>query len=226
VSWSQRVTFAESLSGRRITDFDGAFGLTTRRDDRFAEPGQQVPQPVVEEVLRAHLTGRPGVDLRFGHTGTVLRQGANGVILTVRGTDGAEYEIRARYVLGCDGAAGVVRDQIGARYVGTSDPRPNFSVVFRAPGLDTHLGPAVQYWIVGGATTGLLGRLNLAGIWWAGFPGVEAADGEARASALITGLIGEPTEHEVLATDPWTARMLIADIFADRRSSSWARART
>jgi 2-polyprenyl-6-methoxyphenol hydroxylase-like FAD-dependent oxidoreductase len=39
VAWSQRVTFCEALSGRRITDFDGAFGLTTERDDRFAEPG-------------------------------------------------------------------------------------------------------------------------------------------------------------------------------------------
>ena len=29
VAWSQRVTFCESLSGQRITDFDGAFGLTT-----------------------------------------------------------------------------------------------------------------------------------------------------------------------------------------------------
>jgi 2-polyprenyl-6-methoxyphenol hydroxylase-like FAD-dependent oxidoreductase len=45
VAWSQRVTFCESLSGRRITDFDNAFGLTTRRDSRSAEPGQQVPHP-------------------------------------------------------------------------------------------------------------------------------------------------------------------------------------
>ena len=50
VAWSQRVTFCESLAGRRITDFDGAFGLTAGRDDRFAESGQQVPQPVVEEA--------------------------------------------------------------------------------------------------------------------------------------------------------------------------------
>ncbi len=27
VAWSQRVTFCESLAGRRITDFDHAFGL-------------------------------------------------------------------------------------------------------------------------------------------------------------------------------------------------------
>src|ERR1700733_6221960 len=38
VEWSQRVTFCQTLSGARITDFDAAFGLTTQRDDRFAEP--------------------------------------------------------------------------------------------------------------------------------------------------------------------------------------------
>jgi 2-polyprenyl-6-methoxyphenol hydroxylase-like FAD-dependent oxidoreductase len=217
VSWSQRVTFCESLSGRRVTDFDGAFGLTTQRDDRFAEAGQQVPQPVVEEVLRAHLADQPGVDLRFGHAATGLTQDDEGVTVSVRAEDGPKYHIRARYVLGCDGAGGVVRDQIGARYVGGSDPRPNFNVVFRAPGLDTALGPAVQYWVVGGATTGLLGRLDLTGIWWAGFPGVDAAYGSAHAAELITGLVGAPVEHEVLATDPWTARMLVADTFADRR---------
>src|SRR5580704_13125777 len=214
VAWSQRVTFCESLSGRRITDFDGAFGLTTRPDERFAEPGQQVPQPVVEEVLRAHLRTRPGVQLRLGHAVTALAQDDTGVTVTIRDTAGAEYSLRARYLLGCDGASGAVRDQIGARFTGRSDSRPNFNVVFRAPGLDTHLGPAVQYWVVGGPVTGLIGRLDLAGIWWAGFPGIAASYGSAHASELITGLIGGPAEHEVLATDPWTARMLIADTFA------------
>jgi 2-polyprenyl-6-methoxyphenol hydroxylase-like FAD-dependent oxidoreductase len=217
VAWSQRVTFCTALSGRRITDFDGAFGLVTSRDDRFAEAGQQVPQPVVEEVLRAHLQRRPEVDLRLGHAVTGLAQDAGGVTVAVRGPDGAAYPLRARYVLGCDGAAGVVRDQLGARYFGRSDPRPNFNLVFRAPGLDTALGPAVQYWVVGGATTGLLGRLNLAGTWWAGLPGVDAGYGAAHASELLTGLIGGPAEHKVLATDPWTARMLIADTFARGR---------
>ena len=150
VAWSQRVTFCESLSGRRITDFDGAFGLTTEPDDRFAEAGQQVPQPVVEEVLRAHLRRaarrRPAARPRGDRAGP----GRRGVTVTVREPGGEPYPVRARYVLGCDGAGGVVRDQIGARYAGRSDPRPNFNVVFRAPGLDTHLGPAVQYWVVGG----------------------------------------------------------------------------
>jgi 2-polyprenyl-6-methoxyphenol hydroxylase-like FAD-dependent oxidoreductase len=217
VAWSQRVTFCESLSGCRITDFDGAFGLTAGRDDRFAESGQQVPQPVVEEVLRAHLSRRPGVGLRFGHTATALAQDADGVTVGVSDQAGSCYRIRARYVLGCDGAAGVTRDQIGARYVGRSDARPNFNLVFRAPALDTHLGPAVQYWVLGapGGPSGLIGRLDLAGTWWAAVPGLDAA--RAHAAELVTGLAGAPVAHQVLGTDPWTARMLIADTFRDRR---------
>ena len=217
VAWSQRVTFCESLSGRRITDFDGAFGLVTGRDERFAEAGQQVPQPVVEEVLRTHVRGQAGVDLRLGHAVTGLDQRDDAVTVAVRDASGAGYQITARYVLGCDGAAGVVRDQIGARYAGQSDPRPNFNVVFRAPSLDTHLGPAVQYWVLGAPVPGLLGRLDLHGTWWGILPGIDAGYGAAHAGELIAGLVGAPVEHEVLASDPWTARMLVADRFADRR---------
>ncbi len=89
VAWSQRVTFCESLTGARITDFDGAFGLVTTRDDRFAEAGQQVPQPVVEEVLRAHLQHREGVDLRLGHAAVSLEQEGDRVTVTARDPAGS-----------------------------------------------------------------------------------------------------------------------------------------
>lgn len=217
VAWSQRVTFCESLAGGRITDFDGAFGLTVQRDDRFAEPGQQVPQPVVEEVLRAHLARRPGTELRFGHSVAALAEDADGVSVTVRDPAGGTYPIRADYVIGCDGYGGATREQIGASYVGRSDPRPNFNVVFRAPGFDTPLGPAVQYWTVTAATQALTGRLDMDGTWWAIMPRIAAEYGAAHATELITGLFGAPIQHELLASDPWTARMLVADRFATRR---------
>jgi 2-polyprenyl-6-methoxyphenol hydroxylase-like FAD-dependent oxidoreductase len=210
VSWSQRVTFCTSLCGERITDFDGAFGLTTVLDDRFAEAGQQVPQPVVEEVLRAHLRGQ---DLRLGVSVTELKQHEDRV--EVRLSDGSSID--ASYVLGCDGASGVVREQIGARYAGSSHPQPNLNVVFRAPSLDTHLGPAVQYWVAAEEASGIIGRLDLAGTWWAIFFGVPPAHGEAHAADLISAFAGAPVSHEVLATDPWTPRVLVADTFQDRR---------
>jgi 2-polyprenyl-6-methoxyphenol hydroxylase-like FAD-dependent oxidoreductase len=217
VAWSQRVMFCQSLSGKRVTTFDGAFGLTTERDDRFAEAGQQVPQPVVEEVLRAHAARSAHVDLRLGQTVTGLTQDDDGVTVTVFGADGASYRVRADYVLGADGAAGVTREQIGAQYVGRSDPRPNFNVVFRAPGLDTDLGPAVQYWVLDAPVPGVIGRLDLSDLWWAILPGIEPDYGSEHAAELITGLVGRPVEHELLASDPWTARMLVADRFAAAR---------
>jgi 2-polyprenyl-6-methoxyphenol hydroxylase-like FAD-dependent oxidoreductase len=217
VAWSQRITFCESLTGARITDFDGVFGLTTERDERFAEPGQQVPQPVVEEVLRTHLARQPGVELRLGHAVTELAEDGAGVTVRVSGAAGETYQVRADYVIGCDGFGGVTREQIGAAYRGRSDPRPNFNVVFRAPGFDTPLGPAVQYWTVTAATQALVGRLDMDGTWWSIMPRVSAEYGTAHAAELISGLFGAPVRHELLASDPWTARMLVADRFATRR---------
>ena len=161
VAWSQRVTFCDSLTGSRITDFDHAFALYTEPDERFAEAGQQVPQPVVEEVLREHIAGLPGVDLRLGERAETVTEDQAAVTTTIRRADGTAYQIRSRYLLGCDGASGVVRDQIGAVYRGHADPRPNFNFVFRAPGLDTPLGPSVQYWVLGRKIAGLVGRLDL-----------------------------------------------------------------
>jgi 2-polyprenyl-6-methoxyphenol hydroxylase-like FAD-dependent oxidoreductase len=141
-----------------------------------------VPQPVLEEVLRAHARRSPGVDLRLGHSVRAFAQDHDGVTVTVLGADSASYQMRARYVLGCDGSAGVVRKQLGVRYLGRSDARANFNVVFRAPSLEPALGPAVQYWVVGDGTTGLIGRLDLHGTWWAIFAGVEHDYGTARGS--------------------------------------------
>jgi hypothetical protein len=75
----------------------------------------------------------------------------------------------------------------------------------------------VQYWVLGAPAPGLVGRLDQSGTWWAILPGVESAYGTAHAADLITGLVGAPVEHQVLASDPWLARMLVADHFADRR---------
>ncbi len=90
-------------------------------------------------------------------------------------------------------------------------------MVFRAPGFDTPLGPAVQYWTVTAATRALAGRLDLHGTWWAIMPRGAAEYGDAHAAELITGLFGARVEHELLASDPWTARMLVADRFATGR---------
>ncbi|WP_328808129.1 FAD-dependent monooxygenase [Nonomuraea antri] len=222
VAWSHEAVFATSLLGREITRIGGCFGLDLTGSDRAAEPGQQVPQPLVEEILREAV----GDALLTGHRVTGLREDADGVTVTIEPAKtpapdgpghGGRREIRARYVVGCDGARSVAREAIGARYEGAQDGRPNFNIVFRAPGLAERVphGPAVHYWVLNPAQPGLLGRLDLKETWWCIAQGVEAAGADPL--RLVRNLVGADVEAEILATDPWNARMLLADRYASAR---------
>ncbi len=215
VDWSQDVVFCTTLLGHEVTRFTHCFGLTPQRTDLFAESGQQIAQPLVEEVLREAASDLEPCHLLLGWSLHNLQQDEDGVQATIVNEHGEQRQVRAYYSIGCDGSRSVVRAAIGAHYVGTSDLRPNFGFVFRAPGLAERLphGPAVQYWVLNPAFPGVIGRMDMEDQWWAGVNGVSAETGQADTHALIHGLIGTEIDVEVLGTDPWTARMLLADCY-------------
>ena len=219
VDWSQDVVFCTTLLGYEVTRFTQCFGLTTRRSEIYAEPGQQMAQPLVEEVLREAVSALEPCNLCPGWSLRTLHQDDDGVEATIINERGEQQQVRASYVLGCDGARSAVRVAMGAHYVGTSDLRPNFGMVFRAPGLAKLLphGPAIQYWVLNPLRPGIMGRMDLEDLWWAGANGVSAEAGQANPQALIHGLVGEEIDVEILGTDPWTARMLLVDRYRNGR---------
>ncbi|MEV1011385.1 FAD-dependent monooxygenase [Streptomyces sp. NPDC049881] len=211
-SWSQDVVFCTSLAGRELSRFRGVLGLVPE-GDRFAETGQQAPQYVLEEVLREAVGELPSCRLVLGSKVTGVRGGDDLVSVTVEDGAGDRTVVTADYVIGCDGPRSVVRDEIGARYVGGEALRPNFGMVFESPGLWEHVrhGPAVQYWIVNPAAPALVGPLDRTGTWWAIAFGVGQETGVREAGRIIDGVAGRPVKAGVLSTDPWTARMQIVD---------------
>ena len=213
VAWSQDVVFCTTLLGHEVARFTNCFGLTPQQPEIGAESGQQVAQPLVEEVLREAVIALESCHLCLGWSLYTLYQHEDGVETTIINEQGEQRQVRASYLIGCDGSRSVVRAAMGAHFVGTSDLRPNFGMVFRAPGLAQRLphGPAVQYWVLNPACPGVMGRMNLEDLWWAGVNGVSAEVGQADPQALIRGLVGAEIDAEVLGTDPWTARMLLAD---------------
>ena len=219
VDWSQDVVFCTTLLGHEVMRFTHCFGLSPQRTEMFAESGQQIAQPLVEEVLREAVSDLESCHLCLGWSLHTLQQHNDGVETTMLNEQGEQRQIRASYVIGCDGSRSVVRAAIGAHYVGTSDLRPNFGLVFRAPGLAERQphGPAVQYWVLNPACPGVLGRMDLEDLWWAGVNGVSAEAGQADPHTLIRGLVGAAIDAEVLGTDPWTARMLLADHYCNGR---------
>lgn len=219
VTWSDEAVFATSLLGREITRFHHCFGLELTGSDLVAEPGQQVPQPVVEQLLRDTVLARGVATLITGAEVVAVGQSAAGAWADVVFAGNARQRIDAEYVIGCEGARSLVSQAIGARYVGGDDVRPNLSIVFRSPGLAARVphGPAVHYWVINPEQPGLVGRLDLDETWWCVAQDVSVVDEEHHAERIVRNLVGADIAVEVLSTDAWRARMLLADRYADRR---------
>jgi hypothetical protein len=75
----------------------------------------------------------------------------------------------------------------------------------------------VQYWVLNPAQAGLMGRLDLNGVWWCIANGVSPELGEVHAAGIVRAMIGSDVPFEVLATDAWTARMQLADRYRGER---------
>ena len=212
VSWSQDVSFCTSFLGEEITRFTGVLGLAD--DGESPERGQQMPQYVLEEVLRDVVTGLPAVDLRLGWRLQALDPAGSGPVhATVSDPGGKTWPVTAEYVVGADGARSVVREQIGARYVGATALRPNTGLVFRSRELVSAAPhpPAVQTWLLNRQTPGMMGPIDRDGLWWLIAFGVDGRSADFDPKRLISGALGRDLPVEVVSTDPWTARMELVD---------------
>jgi 2-polyprenyl-6-methoxyphenol hydroxylase-like FAD-dependent oxidoreductase len=97
-----------SADGRTLLHFDwGAAGLSGwPASNMFA-------QPRLEAVLAARAESFPSVRVRRGWQAVGLTESEDQVAVTAAGADGAGETIRARYVVGCDGANSFVREWLG-----------------------------------------------------------------------------------------------------------------
>lgn len=77
-------------------------------------PNATFVQPDAEQALRDKLAGYNGADVFLSTTGLSLAQDEASVSLRARTEAGGEFEISARYLVGCDGANSFVRKHLGA----------------------------------------------------------------------------------------------------------------
>jgi 2-polyprenyl-6-methoxyphenol hydroxylase-like FAD-dependent oxidoreductase len=79
-----------------------------------------VSQSWVEQVLEERATSL-GADIRRGHEVRGLEQDESGVTALVHSADG-DYQVRCRYLVGCDGENSTIRSLAGIGWTGTEDP--------------------------------------------------------------------------------------------------------
>ncbi len=225
-AYSDCVMFATSLVGHELTRFPGAFQLSTKRYEAQPEGGQQVAQPVVEQVLRSAVQRSGPAELVLGASFVRADEPPAGdgarIETHVLDAAGVERTIRSRFLVGADGVSSAVRKGLGVRLEGSSAAKSNLGVLFRSEALAERirLDPAVQYWLVGQTYAGMVGAMDLAGLWWAIVQGYEPSaphfagvSSTEIVGSLIGAGVGSVIEIEVLAEDPWTARMLLSPTY-------------
>lgn len=115
--------FATSFAGREICRMmTWGEGDDRRGDYASASPCSMcnAPQHVLEPILLDVARGY-GADIRFDHEVVAVAQDADGVTVGVRNRmSGADTTVRARYVVGCDGARSIVGEQGAFAFTGQS----------------------------------------------------------------------------------------------------------
>lgn len=216
--YSNDIVFVTRLTGHLLTRFTDVFASTPVRREEFPEPAQQVPQYVVEEVLRAAVSNSELVSQVKGFVTDFVEDEAS-VRVHIEGEIARSVE--AEYLVGCDGGRSVVRRALGAAMVGDHALTQNLGIVFRAPELSRlhpH-GPALHYWLVNPDAPGFMGPIDLDGHWWLIRTGIPTDQDPLLldAAQLVRDAVGAPLDPQILVLDPWQAHRLTAVPVASKR---------
>ena len=188
------------------------------------EHTHRVNQKFFEPVLFAHVREQPRVCIFNRAEVTEIAQNEQGVTAIARNLDrGDQISIDCAYLVGCDGASSLVRKAIGAKYVGTPVLQHAQSWHIRAPAL-LNLLPGKRAWLYFslnprrcGVTMAVDGRetWNIQNFSYPGEADLTSVDPDW-AIRMILG-VGPDFHYEVLSSEDWIARRLVADKFQDRR---------
>lgn len=143
--------WATSFAGTEIARLESWGGdADRRRDYETASPCtvRNVPQHILEPELLGHAEER-GATIWFSFRLIDLSQDDDGVTARVRHREtGEEREIRARYVVGADGARSTVADQMGFEFEGESGLGAALNIWLEADLTQyCEYRPGVLYWM-------------------------------------------------------------------------------
>ncbi|MFD0847282.1 FAD-dependent monooxygenase [Sphingosinicella xenopeptidilytica] len=182
-----------------------------------AEPGMRISQIVLEPVLKKAIEENPLVDARFGWMFETLQQEADGVVTTIKQTDGEQRaSIRSDYLIGCDGGGSRVRRAVGIELEGNHDVARIMMIHFRSDAREILARFGIAWHLQNHA--GSLVAQDDRDTWTAHLPLLPGTDETTLdAEAMIREFVGQDFPFEILMANPWTPRLVIAERYiADR----------
>jgi 2-polyprenyl-6-methoxyphenol hydroxylase-like FAD-dependent oxidoreductase len=188
------------------------------------EPAHRINQIYFEPILFRHASGLPKVRIFSSTRVESFTQSGDGVRVTAReaGTDRL-LTFEGRYLVGCEGGRSATRREIGARLIGDDVIQRVQSTYFRAPDLIKLVTPpnAWMSYLYNPERAGNLVAIDGRERWLlhtyllpheADFESVD----RDRSLRRLLG-VGPEFRYEILGTEDWIGRRLVADRFRDRR---------
>ena len=185
---------------------------------------ERCPQNMFDPVLRKFAQSQPNVRLMYEHEYVSFVEDGDGVTATVvRQSDNHVYEIRARYLVGCDGGRSTVREQLGIGMQGRGVLTYTTNVIFRCAEFNRlhDKAPGYRYMFVD--HTGVwatIVAINGKDCWRMSIVGnsderKRYSDDELKRFACRA--LGREFEPEILSVLNWTREELVADHYRHAR---------
>ncbi|HEY3916461.1 MAG TPA: FAD-dependent oxidoreductase [Stellaceae bacterium] len=185
---------------------------------------ERCPQNMFDPILLRFCRTVPQITMRYKTKLLGFTQDANGVSAEIEDTESGKHAtIRARYIVGCDGAASKVREVLGIQMQGKPVLTYTTNVIFRCPDLvKMHdKGKAYRHIFVGPeGTFATIVAINGRDQWRLSIIGNadKKTHSEADIRAVIRRVAGFDFDYEILSVLPWVRRALVADEFGQGRA--------
>jgi 2-polyprenyl-6-methoxyphenol hydroxylase-like FAD-dependent oxidoreductase len=185
-----------------------------------AQPSQRLSQELFEAVMMERCRRAPGVDVRQGWRLDTCAEIDGAVEATIVNNAGAAVQVRADFLVGCDGASSQVRNELGIAMTGAPEFTTIALVHFRSPGL-SNLHALGQFWHLFCPNGVTVISQDEADTWTLHVdlgPDVSDEDPIGDPREFVTRALGKPIElTEVLATSVWRPTALLADSYGRGR---------
>jgi 2-polyprenyl-6-methoxyphenol hydroxylase-like FAD-dependent oxidoreductase/3-phenylpropionate/cinnamic acid dioxygenase small subunit len=173
------------------------------------EPYQLVSQYTLEPLLKAEAESLPTVSVRYGHELVSFQQDTHGVTARIRRTsDGALLEVRAQYLVGCDGGNSTVRELLGIPLHGEGNIRELCQALFRCEDLFERIpiGKGRHYHVADTQQTMLIVQDDARHFT---LHAVVEDDGEM--PRIFERVVRMPVRYELLYAGRWRQQLLLAE---------------
>jgi 2-polyprenyl-6-methoxyphenol hydroxylase-like FAD-dependent oxidoreductase len=181
---------------------------------------QNMFDPILQEFARSHKT----VSLMYRHTLLEFEQDEDGITASVADDENnSDIKIRAKYIVGCDGARSRVREVLEIPMSGRGLLTYTTNVIFRCDNLNAlhNKQPGYRHLFVGpNGTWGTLVAINGRDRWRMSIVGdkTQRTYSQDELRQFAYRMMGKPFNLEILSVLPWARYELVAERYRHKRA--------